>query len=192
MQDVPLETIIDYTLDFIWIVGLPNVYEDYLAELTIADYRALLPDNLISINQVMDKKTGVSLRTSTGTFMTYDHDTQKSYMYDNVYGSVEPTFKLQGNIIYTTFETGEIAISYKGIPVDEDGFPMIPDHNVFLKTLELYVKKEWFTIQFDLGRITIQSLNNTQQQYAWSVGQCQNQFIMPSISEMELFLSIFS
>jgi len=38
--------------------------------------------------------------------------------------------------------------------IDEEGLPMIPDNPIFLKTLELYIKKEYFTILFDMGKIS--------------------------------------
>ena len=62
---------------------------------------------------------------------------------------------------------------------------MIPDNSIFLKALELYIKKEWFTIQFDMGKIAPAVLQNVQQEYAWKVGQLNTEFILPSVSEME-------
>jgi hypothetical protein len=54
-----------------------------------------------------------------------------------------------------------VAISYKSIPVDKDGFPLLIDNPVFLKALELYIKKEVFTVLFDMGKITPPVLQNT-------------------------------
>lgn len=192
MQDVSFEAIIDYTLDFIWAIGLPVLYEDKTVELEVVDYRVALPSDLVSIIQVMKDETGLSMRTSTGTFMQYDHDVSKSYTILSSSASNDNAFRVQGGVIYTTFETGKIVVAYKGVPVDDNGFPKIPDHHTFLKALELYIKKEWFTIQFDLGRISSQVLQNTLQQYSFTVGQCQNQFTIPSISEMESITNMWS
>ena len=59
------------------------------------------------------------------------------------------------------------------------------DNPVFLKTLESYIKREVFTILFDMGKINGNVLQNTQQQYAWLAGQLQSEFTIPSVSEME-------
>ena len=59
------------------------------------------------------------------------------------------------------------------------------DNSVFLKALEAYIKREVFTILFDMGKITPAVLQNTQQQYAWLAGQLQSELTIPSISEME-------
>lgn len=74
---------------------------------------------------------------------------------------------------------------YKSIAVDDMGFPLIPDDPLFQLTLELYIKKQYFMILFDLGKISHQALNVTQQEYAFKVGQLRTSYIMPSINEME-------
>ena len=82
-------------------------------------------------------------------------------------------------------------ISYKAIPVDKDGFPLLIDNPVFLKALETYIKKEEFTILFDMGKINPAVLQNTQQQYAWLAGQLRSEFTIPSQSEMESIKSMW-
>lgn len=179
LTDLTLEAAIQYTIDFIAAMGLPNVYINKIASVEIDNYRGVLPCDLISIEQV---RCGSNyLRSMTDTFNGTDINERE-----------EATFKTQGNVIFTSFKTGEVEISYKAIAVDEDGLPMLPDNAIFLKTLELYIKKEWFTILFDMGRITPAVLQNTQQEYAFKAGQCNNEFIIPSISEMESFTRMWN
>ena len=104
----------------------------------------------------------------------------------------ELSFKTQGSVIFTSFKTGDIELSYKAIPTDDGGLPLLPDNPVFLKTLELYIKKEWFTILFDMGKISPAVLQNTQQEYAFKAGQCNNEFMIPSVSEMEAFTRMYN
>jgi hypothetical protein len=63
------------------------------------------------------------------------------------------TYKIQGNCLFTNIQSGDIDVAYIGIPVDEEGFPMIIDNSSYLRALELYIKKQWFTILFDMGKI---------------------------------------
>ena len=93
------------------------------------------------------------------------------------------TYKTQGNIIYTSFKEGTIEIYYKAIPIDVNEVPLIPDHPIFLKALELYIKKEWFTILFDMGKLQAPILQNVQQEYAWAVGACESEFQKLSIDK---------
>lgn len=178
MVDLTLEAIIQYTVDFIGIVGFPAIYYDKVESVEIKNYRAVLPCDLIAIRQVRDSKNNISLRATTDTFHLI-HDEKKSIMRQ------EGTFKTQGNIIYTSFKEGKIDIAYRAIPVDKEGYPLIPDNSTFLKALELYIKLEWFSILFDMNKISPVVLQKTQQDYAWRVGQLNTEFTLPSVSEME-------
>lgn len=181
LQDLTLEQVVQYTLDFISIFGLPKLYQDKEEVIHIEEFRGLLPCDLISINQVKECKSGVCMRSMTDNFMPQEH-------YDKNVGYKVPqelTFKTQGQIIYTSFKTGDILVSYKSIPVDKDGYPLLIDNSVFMKALELYIKREVFTVLFDMGKIQGAVLQNTQQQYAWLAGQLRSEFTIPSISEME-------
>jgi len=181
LQDVTLEQAVQYTIDFIGIFGMPKLYQDKEEVLHIEDFRAKLPCDLISINQIKECKTGVCLRSMTDNFMPREH-------YDRSAGYKIPqelSFKTQGQVLYVSFKTGDVSVSYKAIPVDKDGFPLLIDNPVFLKALEAYIKREAFTILFDMGKIAPAVLQNTQQQYAWLAGQLQSEFTIPSQSEME-------
>ena len=181
LSDLTLEQVVSYVVSFIGIFGMPKLYQDKEEVLHIEDYRCLLPCDLISINQIKECKTGVCLRSMTDNFMPREH-------YDRSAGYKIPqelSFKTQGQVLYVPFKTGDVSVSYKAIPVDKDGFPLLIDNPIFLKALETYIKREAFTILFDMGKIAPVVLQNTQQQYAWLAGQLQSEFTIPSISEME-------
>lgn len=174
LQDITLEQVVQYTIDFIYIFGMPKLYQDKEVSIHIDNYRAELPCDLISINQVKDIKSNTCMRSTSDTFNNTDKNK-----------SQELVFRVQGQVIFTSFKTGDILVSYKSIPIDKDGFPLLVDNAVFLRALEAYIKKEMFTILFDMGKIQAGVLQNTQQQYAWLAGQLQSEFTIPSISEME-------
>ena len=174
MQDLSLETAIDYTIDFMRIVGVPGMFEEKVERLVIDRYRAKLPCDYYKVIQV---------RFPNGPALI--HSTDSFFMSGK--GGNQFTYKIQGNIIYTSIEKGELEIAYLSIPTDSDGYPLLPDNSSFTRALELYIKKQWFTILFDLGKISPAVLQNTQQEYAWAVGDCQTEFNRMSIDEMEAF-----
>ena len=174
LQELQLESAVQYLIDFLGIMGLPTTYIDTIEEVSIKEYRGLLPCNLISINQVRWKEQNIYLRSMTDLF-------NGSFSKENG----EATFKTQGRVIFTSFKDGTLEISYKAIPVDNEGYPLLPDEPNFLRALELYIKKQWFTILFDMGKITPAVLQNTQQEYYAAAGACNNSFLIPSVSEME-------
>lgn len=181
LQDLDLETAIQYVIDFIAVMGLPKTYIDKYSVLDIKNFRAVLPCDCVAINQVRECKTGTCLISMTDSF-NGTHKEDRGIK----------SFKTQGCMLYTSFRTGQVEISYKAIPTDSDGLPLIPDNAIFLKALELYIKKEWFTILFDMGKISPAVLQNTQQEYAFKAGQCNNEFIIPSVSEMESITNMFN
>ena len=173
MQDLSLETAVDYTIDFMRIVGMPRMFTEKVVRITIDKYRALLP---------CDYYQTIQVRIPGGNALVYSTD---SFHMGNKGNS--STYKIQGNIIYTSIESGELELAYLAISTDEDGYPLLPDNSSFTRALELYIKKQWFTILFDLGKITSAVLQNTQQEYAWAVGDCQSEFNRMSIDQMEAF-----
>lgn len=182
LTDLNLETAIQYTMDFIGIMGLPKVYVEKEESVEIEDYRGVLPCDLISVNQVRMHKTKMCIRSMTDNYNGVSQHCDTG----------EFTFKTQGSLIYTSFKHGKVDINYKAVMLDDEGLPMIPDNSIFLKTLELYIKKEWFTILFDMGKISPAVLQNTQQEYAFKAGQCNNEFLIPSVSEMESFTNMWN
>lgn len=174
LENLSFEKIIQYVVDFYSVTGIPQQFVDKVEIVDIYDYKGLLPCDVVQIMQVKDMRSKVCMRSMTDTFYQRQNRDRN-----------EPAFKTQGNIIYVTFKQGKIDIAYKAIQTDEDGLPMILDNPVFLRALELYIKKEEFDMLFDLSQIPAVVLNNTHQQYALAIGQLKSDMTMPSVSEME-------
>ena len=179
LKDFGLEQAIQYVADFNDIFGLPKLMEDKEADVNIKDYRGVLPCDCAAINQVKDCETGICYRAMQDTFMPND----KSYGCQQE----ELAFKTQGNIIFVSRKFAKIRISYKSVPVDKDGYPMLIDNGIYLKALELYIKKELFLVLFEMGKVNAAQIQNVQQDYAWRAGQLQKELTTPSVSEMESF-----
>lgn len=184
-HDLTIEAAAQYAIDFIGIFGFPNMYSHQECELHIQNYRAKLPCDLISIDQVKDIRSNMCLKSMTDSFMPNNRDNLKQRYTDM-------SFKTQGQIIYTSFSEGDILVAYKSIPVDDMGFPLLLDNSVFLKTLELYIKKEVSSDLFDQGKISAASLGHTETNYAWLAGQLTSEFTLPSISEMQSLQNMLS
>lgn len=179
LQDLTLERAVNYAVHFIQIVGVPNEFEEKVASVDIKDYRGLLPCDYYNMIQV---------RTFNNNYPVVFRYASDSFHYNNnekELGTGDLTYKLQNNIIYTSIKEGTIEVSYYSIKVDKEGYPLIPENSSFIQALELYIKKKVFTILFDQGKINQAVLQNTQQEYAWYVGQAQRDLSMPTIDQME-------
>ena len=174
LQDLTLEQLVGYVRRFVGLFNMPQMYVDKIAEVKIEDYRGKLPCDLVSVIQVRDKHSNICLRYMTNNFPLYKpHNIE------------DQAFKTQGDYIFTTFKKGVVDIAYLSMPVDSEGYPLILDNEVYKQTLELYVKLDRFTRYFDTGRLPINVLQNTQQEYSWYAGRLNSELNMPSISELE-------
>lgn len=183
LSDITLETVVDYTVDFMRIVGTPRVFTDKVVELTVVDYKTALPE---------DWYENIQIRFGEEVF-TYSSDTfHLSRNTVNSMPTTEITFVVQGNYIHTSIEKGIIELSYRAIDTDTEGYPLLPDNSNFTRALELYIKQQYYTILFELGKITSQVYGNTQQQYAWAVGALETDMQRLDLSRAETFFNSYS
>lgn len=175
MQDISFETIIDYTVDFIRIVGTPASFFQKESTIIVKDYRGELPCDFHKVIQIKNKK-GTCLIYSLGTFKP----------------TSSITYKIKGNFIFLSKEEEELTIVYEALPIDEEGIPVVPDNSIYTRALESYIKLQWFTILFDMNKISGAVLQNAQQQYAWNVGQAQTDLIMPTIDQMQAITNMWN
>lgn len=180
LKDVSFERAVNYTVHFMRIVGCPRMFEERTALVEIENYRGLLP---CDFNDIIQVRTHSSCdRKNYGVFR---HTTDSFHMSDNKQDSFDLTYKIQGNVIFTSIKEGIIEIAYNAFAVDSDGYPLIPDNSSFIRALELYIKKQHFTVLFDTGKINNAILNQTLQDYAFAVGQAQSDLVRPTIDQME-------
>ena len=182
MSDLSYETAVDYAIDFMRIVGVPNMFVEKVVELNVEDYRTALPCDYYQTIQIRDMPSRRAFIYATDSFYFSNHSSAE----------IIPTYKIQGGIIFTNIKHTTIELAYQAIPLDEDGKPLIPDNSSFLRALELYIKKQWFTIQFDMEKIKPAILQNVQQEYAHAVGDCQSEFHRLSIDKAEALFNSLS
>lgn len=194
LNEITLEQVIRHTIRFIGLHGYPKLYQDKLAVVPIEEYRGLLPCDLVSVVQVRDCTTGQCMRSMTDNFVPGLRNTASSddlspqeVRYREMQAFRERTFKTQGMVIFTSFPEGEVEISYKAIPQDEEGLPLLPDNENFLAALEAYIKKKVFQVKFDMGKIPVSVYQEAKQEYALLAAQLRDEFTVPSVSEFEAY-----
>lgn len=167
---------------------MPTMFIEKTAKLKLENYRAALPCDFHEMIQVRTyhQKCGAPI---TGTFR---YSTDSFHMSDDKHEQQDLTYKIQGRVIFASLKDAEIEISYRAIAVDNEGYPLIPDKSPFIRALELYIKKQCFTILFDLGKINQAVYNNVLQEYSWAVGQAQSDLIRPTIDEMQSITNAFN
>jgi len=170
-------------LDVIKSLGTPLAYNSCIKYIPITKYRSQLPKDILYIESV-ELKEG-------------DQHTPMQYAVSNsggVWNSVSAagrkivsrlTYTIKRNFIYTDIEHGIIALKFKQIVLDEDGYPMIPDNISLIRAIEAFVKWKHFDIKNDLGEVPIGIVEKANQEYTWYIGQAISSLQMPSVDEME-------
>ena len=186
LRDIPFETAVEYTVDFISLMGTPALYEEKTAIVEIKDWKGQLPcdfEHMIQVRGVGKKKLGPTYRYSGHSF----HMSDKKAPIE----ALEFTYKIQGMVIFTSTKDIDLEIAYRGFAVDDEGYPLLPDNPSFLRGLENYIKLQWFTILYDMGKLPQQVLVNTQQEYAWAAGDAQSEFSRMTLDEAETLFNSF-
>lgn len=183
LSDLPTESAISYAIEFMHVVGIPPSFMDKTAVIDIHNYRGELPCDYYTIEQVrLLPKHGHPGELSP----VFRYSTDSFHMSPIKPKVSDLTYKIQGRCIFTSpLEDGPIEIAYKALPLDEEGTPLIPDDPIYLRALKAYIKKQWFGIQFDQGKINPQVIQRADQEYYAYVGQAQARAILPTIDQME-------
>jgi hypothetical protein len=103
----------------------------------------------------------------------------------NIYSDCPQTFTIQNGQIYTNFQDGTIFMSYYAFPLDEEGYPMIPDNEHVEKCIEYYIKLNimetlWINSEVDVER----KLKWFADQYKYHLGQAQFETKLPTFENM--------
>jgi hypothetical protein len=92
----------------------------------------------------------------------------------------EYTLTAKGKIMRFSFQEGMVAVSYTRQCVDENGFPMIPDHTSFLTAITAYIRLMHERGQFYKHRQgSSTTLQYAEQQWHWYCKQAGNQIFIP-------------
>ena len=114
---------------------MPKAFNEKTSLITIDNYRGVLPCDFDEMIQVRTHDC------TNHNHRVFRYSTDNFHMSRDKHESYDLTYKLQGNVIFTSLKDWIIEIAYRAIPVDEEGYPMIPDVSTFIKALELYIKK---------------------------------------------------
>lgn len=198
MRDIPFETAVEYAVDFISLMGTPALYEEKTAIIPINDWKGALPCDFEKMIQVRIAGPQHNRRwdhcLAFAVPPTYRYSGNSFHMSDmkpHSFHTGELTYKTQGMTIFTSTRDIDVEIAYRGFAVDEEGYPLLPDNPSFLRGLENYIKLQWFTVLFDMGKISLPVLQNIQQEYAWAAGDAQSEFSRLDLDKAETLFNSF-
>lgn len=86
--------------------------------------------------------------------------------------------------MHTTFESGKVLYAYYRPPLDEDGFPLVPDFGLTIEALNY-----WVIYKMSLGgfKHKVISFDKAYQMWMQLYPQARNRVNYPSLEEMQSF-----
>lgn len=97
----------------------------------------------------------------------------------------DATYKINENYIFTNFKDGYIYISYYAFPIDDEGYPLIPEDEKYKKAVKAFIRLKIDYLLWRKGRLPKDVYEESKQMWAWAVGQAQNGARIPTIAQME-------
>lgn len=146
----------------------------------IKDYKGALPTGIKTIIQTRDFEKKLPMSYSGDTFhMAYHCDNSP-----DLHCSSALKYKVQAGRIHTTFKEGLVEMAYYSYHVDDEGFPLIPDSESYIKGIENYLKYKFYMPLWELGRIPDKVFQKTEQEYLFYMGQAETDAHLQNMDKM--------
>lgn len=177
-----------YAIEGLRLIGAPLTYKDIVTDppIEVENYKAKLPDNLIYIRGIRIinnlenyEDNPIAMRYATDIYHTGKKcDTENDVPY-------EYTYSINNGIIYTSIDKGHIQVSYKGLALDEDGYPLIPDNQKAKLALEYYILFRYLEPLWMIGKITDKAFEYVNQKKCFYMGGADTSMKLEGIDHLE-------
>ena len=171
-SDLNYEDAAMYATEAIKLLGVPLAYIRKTKEINIMSHKAELPCDIINIKGIKHLECDIGVRHSTDTFNEVPNEQSFYHKGDN--NEQEFTYYVENGVITTSFEEGNVHISYESLPVDENGFPLIPDNIKVREGIYYYILHQHLEPIWLSGKITDKAFNYIEQKRHFYMGAAQS------------------
>ena len=192
MEDLPYDVAILATTDCVELIGNSLFLKPNTAIITISENRGQIPYDVVDIKKAVrimsdDVENRIPMTINADPFFT-------SYSERNIDQGLMNVakYRIQGEYIYTSFESGKLQIAYDGIPVDTEGIPMVPDRASILKAIEYSIIREWFERQMFAGRIGVDKFQYADKERNWYVAKTGTDFMLENLDKRKTLSNILN
>lgn len=103
---------------------------------------------------------------------------------------LQGTYNLNEDFMFTSFKTGKVLISYEAYPVDNDGFPLIPDSERYREAVASYLIWRITHIGWRCGEVTDKVHTDAEQEWLWYCQSAANKARIPSIDQAQSWMNM--
>lgn len=201
-EDLDVWDILDWSAEALQLIGASTQLIDYWAEIEISNHLSRLPLNFEAINQISyngfpltltNGSMGINSTTNPGEAFLNTKEIDPDH-FPNINRQTSTgveSYYIKNGCIVTSFESGTIVLSYKGIQVDSEGFPMIPDNVYFDKALRSYSQMMLDRKEWRRGNLPAQVYAKTEQEWLFYCKAAASAALMPNIDKVENFKNMW-
>ena len=196
-EELDVWDVIEWAGEALELIGAGVSYVELIGELCVQDHKVKLPCNFHSLEQI--SYNGIPLSQCSGTFgaisTTSGNATKNvidgkevdatNFPLTNSQNTSGNCYYINDNFIVTSFDKGCLLISFKGINVDKEGFPMIPDNVSYKKAVKAYIQTMVDRIWWRRGSLQEGVYRDSQRDWEWYVKQARGSASMPNLDQME-------
>lgn len=191
--DLNPEDAAEYAIEALRLLGAPLIYVDKISTppISITQYKGKMPSNIISVKGVR-RITNMDNYEDSPQAMTYATDTFHTSIDCDPADKMEldeNTYTFQSGVIKTSFETGDIQIAYKGLAVDDDGYPLIPDDEDTKFAIEYYIRFRFLEPLWEMGKITDKVFSYIDTKKCWYMGAAQTSTMLAGPDHLEAVMN---
>ncbi len=213
-DELPWEDLIYWAYEALDLIGMPEQYIAKVTgsadnpNLKATNYRAKLPCDFHQLRQIA--VNGHAARYAGYTFHhLLDGDccnvselqkTAEDIYIDNFGNSFSNvctncvsgncgsgiTYDINNEYITLSTKEGDICISYWAFPVDNDGYPLIPEDIKYKNAVKSYLMMKIFYRMWIADDTKRAKFEHAEREWMWYVGAAQNRATMPNPDKMEM------
>lgn len=196
-EEEEFDDMIEHAAEALDFIGVYPQYDHISTTINVTNYKAELPCNYLSLEAIA--YDGLPLRPSTSQvdikkkeypYLTPTSYNQEKFMNVNYVGGIYNlpdgnSFKIENGWFKTSFKEGDVQIVYTGLPIDEEGFPLIPNDVSFKEALYWYIVMKWSFAKLRTNDISSEYYSEAKRQWHWYCNQAGAQAMMPDLATLE-------
>lgn len=96
-----------------------------------------------------------------------------------------PSFTLNDNYITFNIKHGKVCLSYYAFPLDDEGYPLIPDDLKYKRAVSSYLQYKMDYIMWRQDLLDDKVYVKSEQDWMWNVASAASHLKMPDVNQME-------
>ncbi len=185
--EIPYQDFIEWIAEALKHIGSYYQFTEKATQITIEDYKGVLPCDCYKVIRMLN---GFYYQQNNENLTTNPDSIDNATDIANI-KITNMDFNVNHNIITTSYREGKIDIQYLALPIDEHGFPMIPDDVSFMDALFWKVTYMLCLQGYEFKNTQLRDINFTKSKWNFYCMQARGTANMPDLDSMERLKNIF-